>query len=153
MKIFTGFVVSLFLSAAAFAAWAGPAEEVAAIAAKRGQAFNESNLDVFMEDVADNVVFTSSRAAFRIEGKEAYRAFFAQLFQNYPARRSNGRQATFRVYANDTVVVAGGYADQTWTDRNGQTTTAMVRGSTTWIKIGGRWQFADGHTSKVPGTQ
>lgn len=153
MKSLTSVVASLFLSAAAFAAWAGPAEEIAAIAAKRLQAFQEGNLSVYVEDIADNMVFTSSRAAFRTEGKAAYQAFFAQLFQNYPARRSNGRQTMTRMYANDTVVVTNGYADQTWTDRSGQTTSAMVRLSGTWIKIGGRWQLVDAHVSKIPGTQ
>ena len=132
-------------------AWAGPIEEVAELTAKRGQAFSEGNADVYVADYADDAVFTSSRATFRIEGRPAIRAFFAGLFQTYPQRRSVPRQLTSRVYANDTVVVVDGYADQVWVDRSGQTTTPAIRTSSTWVKIGGKWLTVDTHLSRVPG--
>ena len=153
MKLLTGVLLLLLLSGIAAAAWAGPAEEVAALAQQRGQAFAEGNLDAYMAAWADNAVLTSSRAAFRIEGKEAIRTWFASLFQNYPTRRSIGRQISYRVYGNDSVVISNAYADQTWVDRNGHMTTAMVRASTTWMKVGGQWVTVDFHVSKIPGTQ
>jgi len=133
-------------------AWAGAVDEVAELIAKRAQAFNEGNPDAYAADFADDAVFTSSRAAFRIEGKQAIRAFFAGLFQTFPQRRSVGRQVMSRVYGNDTIVVVNGYADQSWVDKNGQTTTPATRSSTTWAKIGGKWLTVDFHVSKVPGT-
>ena len=152
MKLFKRLLVVLLVLGLAPSVWAGPAEEVAALGQKRAQAFAEGNIDAYIANWADNAVFTSSRAAFRMEGKDAIRAFFANLFQQYPNRRSVGRQISFRVYG-DNVVVANSYADQTWTDRNGQTTAAMARLSATWMKIGGQWQTVDAHVSKVPGTQ
>ena len=58
-----------------------------------------------------------------------------------------------RVYANDTIVVVNAYANQTWVDRTGNSTTAATRATVVWVKIGGKWLTVDHHVSKVPGTQ
>ena len=67
-------------------AWAGPAEEVAQIAAPRGQAFQDGNVEAYTAAFADNVVFQTSFSAYRIEGKEAVKAYFTELFLLYPRR-------------------------------------------------------------------
>ena len=146
-------MTALVLLLGAIPAWAGPVEEVAELAAKRGQAFNEGNADAYVADFADDGVFTPSRATFRIEGKQAIRAFFAGLFQTYPQRRSVARQVMSRVYGNDTIVVVNSYADQSWVDRGGQTITTAIRASTVWAKVGGKWLTIDSHVSKVPATR
>jgi uncharacterized protein (TIGR02246 family) len=150
-RTMTATATALVLLLGAIPAWAGPVEEVTELAAKRGQAFSEGNADAYVADYAEDGVFTSSRATFRIEGKPAIRAFFAGLFQTYPQRRSVSRQVTSRVYGNDTIVVVDAYADQVWVDRNGQTTTPAIRTSAVWVKIGGRWLTVDSHLSRVPG--
>ena len=71
---------------------AGPAEEVAQIAGPRVQALEDGNIDAYVTAYADNAVFQSSLSPFRIEGKEAIRAYFNQLVQLYPKRRIMPRQ-------------------------------------------------------------
>ena len=129
--------------------WAGPAEEVAQIAGPRLQALQEGNLDAYVAAYADNAVFQSSLTAFRIEGKEAIRAYFAELFNLYPARRVFSRQPVIRAY-NDDLVVQNGYAVLYLTDAKGQLLTYHTRSSVTWAKIGGRWLIVDQHTSRLP---
>src|SRR5262245_2271543 len=133
-------------------AFAGPAEEVAELAAKRAKAFSEGNPDAYVADFADNAVFTPSLVAFRIEGKPAIRAFFAGLFQTYPNRQAVGRQVASRVYANDTVVVVNAYTEQTWVDRTGRTTHRSVRTTTVWVKVDGKWLTVEQDVSAVPAT-
>jgi len=94
-------------------------------------------------------VFNSSLTAFRIEGKEAIRAYFAELFKLYPMRRVFSRQPAIRAY-NDDLVVQNGYAVLYLTDPKGQLATYHTRNSVTWTKIGGRWQIVDQHTSRLP---
>lgn len=155
MKIRRGIFVLVVLLAGSSAAWAqaDPAKEVADIARQRGQAIAKNDLDGFMENVADNVVFTSGRAGFRIEGKAAMRTYYAQLAQHYPTRQFVVRQPSSRVFQNGTVVVRNFYSDGTIIDRNGNPSTAMNRISETWIKTDGRWLLVDQHISSVPGTQ
>jgi ketosteroid isomerase-like protein len=98
---------------------------------------------------ADNAVFQSSLTAFRIEGKEAIRGYFAELFKLYPARRVLLRQPASRAY-NDDLVVQNGYAVLYLTDTRGQTAAYHTRSSVTWAKVGGRWQIVDQHTSRLP---
>ena len=84
-----------------------------------------------------------------MEGKEAIRAYFTELFQLYPKRRVLPRQPIVRAY-NDDLVVQNGYSVLYLTDQKGQTTTYATRSSVTWAKIGGRWQIVDQHTSRLP---
>ena len=130
-------------------AGAGPAEEVAQIAAPRAQAFEGGNLDAWTEAFANDAVLHAFVSPFRIEGKEAIRAHFAELFRMYPGRRSFVRQPVTRSY-NDDLVVQDSYMVVYFTDKNGQTTMSPIRSSTTWAKVGGRWQIVDSHVSRMP---
>lgn len=130
-------------------AWAGPIEEVAEVAAKRGPSFSEGNLDAFMADFADNAVFTSSLTAFRSEGKPAIRAHFATLFQRYPQRQVLTRQIERRAYGNE-LVVSNAYQDQTYTEKSGTVMTSAVRATAVWVRIGGKWQIVETHVSRIP---
>jgi len=130
---------------------AGPVEDVLQIAAPRTQALQEGNLDAYTAAYADNAVFQSSLTAYRIEGKQAIRAYFEQLLQLYPTRRIFSRQPTARAY-NDDLVVQNGYAVLYLTDQKGQVATYHTRSSVTWAKVGGRWQIVDQHTSRLPVT-
>ena len=98
---------------------------------------------------ADNAVIHSSLSPFRIEGKEAIRAYLTELFKIYPGRRVLVRLPAKRVY-NDDLVVQNNYIALYVTDQKGQVTALSLRSSVTWAKIGGRWQIVDGHTSRLP---
>lgn len=128
---------------------AGPVEEVAQIAAPRVQAFQEGNLDAYMAAYADNAIIQSSLSPFRIEGKEAIRAYLTELFQIYPGRRVFVRQPVTRAY-NDDLVIQNNYVVLYATDQKGQVAALSLRSSVTWAKIGGRWQIVDTHTSRLP---
>ena len=144
-------VALLALSSLGFAnvVWAGPAEEVAQIAAPRIQALQDGNLDAYMAAFADNAVFQSALSVFRVEGKEAIRAHFTELFSIYPKRRVLPRQSITRVY-NDDLVITNSYSVLYLTNQQGQVMTYPLRGSVVWAKIGGRWQIVDQHGSRLP---
>lgn len=129
--------------------WAGPGEEVAQIAGPRVQAFQDGDLDAYTAAYADNAVVTSSLSPFRSEGREAIRAYLTELFKLYPGRRVLVRQPSMRVY-NDDLVIQNNYTALYLTDQKGQVTALSLRSSTTWAKVGGRWQIVDAHTSRLP---
>ena len=129
--------------------WAGPAEEVLQIAGPRLKALEEGNVDAYMAAFADNAMFHSALSPFRIEGKEAIRGYFAELFQLYPKRRVLPRQSAVRAY-NDDLVIQDSYLVLYWTDQKGQIATFATRNSVAWAKTGGRWQIVDQHVSRLP---
>jgi uncharacterized protein (TIGR02246 family) len=140
---------ALALVALAADLWAGPVEEVAQIAAPRGKVFEEGTAEAYSAPFADNAVLTSSLSGPRIEGKEAIRAYFSQLFQLYPGRRLFTRQSAARAY-NDDLVIQNGYFVTYWTDQKGDVTQLELRGSVVWAKVGGRWQIVEQHVSRFP---
>ena len=150
MKRVTSVFALLLILAIATPAWAGPAEEVTDIINKRAQYFSEGNLDAWMATYADNANFLAARNPFRIEGKEAIRAFYTALFQNFPTRRTAARQLTLRAYGNDSTVVSNQYTQVNFVDKNGQATNLYLRNTITWVKMGGQWSIVDAHNSKLP---
>jgi len=154
MKMLSGSLALVLLLVTVPVVWAqaDPAKEVADIARTRGQAGARGDIDGFLADLADNVVFTVARAGFRIEGKAAVRAFITNLWQNYPTRQELTQQVTRRVFQDGNVVVVNAYTDQTFIDKNGRMSTLMQRNSQTWVKTGGRWLLVDQHNSGIPGT-
>jgi len=153
MRILSGFLALVLLLGTVPVVWAqaDPAKEVADINRKRGEAGAKGDIDGLLADVADNVIATVARAGFRIEGKQAFRAFLTNLFQNYPTRQELGHQVTYRVYQEGNVVVVNSYTDQTFIDKNGRMSTMMQRNSQTWVKTAGRWLLVDQHNSGMPG--
>jgi uncharacterized protein (TIGR02246 family) len=149
MKQFVATLSALLLLGIGAAVWAGPAEEVAQVAAPRLQALLDGDVDAYAAAYADNAVFQSSFSPFRIEGKEAIRKFFAELILMYPKRHVFIRQPITRVY-NDDLVVQDSYAVLNWTNEKGEPRTYDTRGNTVWAKVGGRWQIVDQHISRLP---
>lgn len=149
MKRSIAALCALILAVLAPAIWAGPVEEVAQIAGPRLKAFQEGDLDAYSAAYADNAVVNSSSSAFRIEGKEAIRAYFTELFQMYPRRRVLVRQPAMRAY-NDDLVISNSYSALHVTDQQGKVTAFHLRSSVAWAKLGGRWQIVDQHTSRLP---
>ncbi len=150
MKLFACGLMVLVLVGVAPAAWAGAAEEIAEIGRLRARLLSQGDLDGWMATYADDAVLTSARTPFRIEGKEAIRAYYADILQTYPTRHAVTRQASVRVYNAETAAVTNGYTHVTLVDRNGQTTNLYLRSSITWIKQSGRWLIVDAHGSRLP---
>ena len=150
MKLFIWPLVVLLLVGIAPATWAGSAAEIAEIVQQRIHAFTEGNLEAWMAGYTNDAVITTALVPFRIEGKDAIQAYYAGVFQTYPTRRFVNRQWSIRVYNGDTTAVTNAYLHGTLVDRNGQANTLYLRGSTTWVKQGGRWLIADVHTSRLP---
>jgi uncharacterized protein (TIGR02246 family) len=133
------------------AAWAGAAEEVAAVGQQTIGAFEKGDIDTFIAGWADNAVFTPSVQAFRVEGKAAIKSYYSALFETYPTRHVVFRQGSTRVYANDTIAVTDAYSTLTLTDKSGNVSVHNLRNSTTWLKLDNQWRIVDNHISEVNG--
>jgi hypothetical protein len=66
---------------------AGAAEEIAQLMRELDQTFNEGNLEAYMALYADNAVFAPPNVPFRIEGKDALRAYYAGVMHIRDAPR------------------------------------------------------------------
>jgi uncharacterized protein (TIGR02246 family) len=132
---------------------ADPVKEVADMGPARIKAFMQGDADGWTADMADNASFQSQYSPFRVDGKQAIRAYFADLFNRYPgARNLQVSQATMRAYG-ENVVVANGYYQLTLTDKAGKPATSHARYSATWVKTDGRWKMVDQHHAPLPGAQ
>ena len=125
-------------------------EEIAELERQRINAFNQGNLDAWMAMYAENAVYTASTIPFWIEGKDAIRAEFADIFHTYPMRRAAAQQLSIRVYQADTMAVTNGYLHIALVDRTGHATHADLRCSKTWVKQGQQWCLVDVHLSRLP---
>jgi uncharacterized protein (TIGR02246 family) len=147
-RCFAG-VLAVVVMVVSGAVLAGPAEEVAQIAAPRLQALQEGNIEAYMAAFADDAVFQSAFSAFRVEGKRAIRGHFAEVFQMYPRRLVAPRQSVTRVY-NEDLVITNSYSTLYLTDRQGKTFVHPVRSSMVWARVGGQWKIVDQHGSQLP---
>jgi uncharacterized protein (TIGR02246 family) len=153
MRMLSGFLALVLLLGTVPVVWAqaDPAKEIADIARKRAEAATRGDVDTWVADLADNVVFTVARAGFRIEGRDAVRRFITNLWQNYPTRQELTQQVIRRVFQDGNVFIINSYTDQIFIDKNGRMSTMMQRNSQTWVKTGGRWLLVDLHNSGMPG--
>ena len=149
MKRFIALASFILLAFSGVPASAGPAEEVAEISAPRLKALFSGDVEGYVAAFADNAVFYSSFSPFRIEGKDAIRAFFNQLVQMYPRRNVQIRQPIMRVHG-DNVVIQYSYAVLNWTNAAGEYEVFDTRGSTVWTKVDGQWKIVDQHLSRLP---
>ena len=148
----TCLAVLIVVSGVVSEVWAGAEEEIARVREQRVQAFQDGNLEAFIDSFADNATVTPPGEPFRIEGKDAIRAYYAGLFQAFPTRRVIARQTSVRVYEGTTAVV-NTYARLTLVDRTGKPTITNGRASFTYVKLGGRWLVVDQHSSALPASQ
>lgn len=132
---------------------ADPVSEVRESIRKMNEAARKGDIDGFLSHFADDAIVTAGRKGFRVEGKQRLKVHYLGLWQQYPSRTRLGRQGTYRVYLDGKVVIRNLYAEQTWKDANGQTSSAMLRVSQTWVNNDGRWLIVDSHSSKITGVQ
>lgn len=145
-KALAGLLVSTLLVITP--AMADPLKEVAEVVAPRAKAYVTGDVDGWTAAYAENATFYSSLSAFRIDGKAAIRAYFADYFSQYPNRKYVLRQNTLRAYG-DNLVIANGYYELQQTDRSGKTETLPGRYSVIFAKLNGRWQIVDQHNATL----
>ena len=129
-------------------AWAAAPEEIAKLREQFAQAFNAGDAEAMSALFTDDTQFFSAVSPFRMDGKDAVRAFWVGLFQ-FPTHTIVFRQPSTRVYG-DTTAVDNGYIHVTLVDAKGQTTTIFGRYSTTYVKQGGKWGIVNLHGSRLP---
>ena len=127
---------SLLLFGITSAAWAGGAEEVAAIGQQRTAIYEQGDAETYAAAYADNATFPPSLQPFRVDGKAAIKDYFTTFFQTYPTHHIVGRQGSNRAYANDTIVVTDAYLILTLADKSGNASVHDLRVSTTWVEMG-----------------
>ena len=145
---FVWLLAALILLGVASTASAGAHDEVLQVAAAREQAVHDGNLEAFMAWFAEDAAVTPPASPFRIEGKDALKAYYAGLFQAFPTIRFVPRQRSIRVYG--TTAVINTYYTLTLVDRGGKVTTTQGRLTVTHVKMGDRWLVVDQHSSLVP---
>jgi uncharacterized protein (TIGR02246 family) len=128
---------------------AGPPEEIAQLMQQLDQTFNEGKLDAYMAPYAENAVFAPPNAPFRIEGKDALRAYYAGVMQNFPVHQVAPRQTSIQIYDGRTAVVSR-YNHAVFVDRNGRVTNFYLRQTYTWVKQSDRWSLVEQHYSALP---
>jgi uncharacterized protein (TIGR02246 family) len=131
---------------------AGAAEEIAQLMRELDQTFNEGNLEAYMAPYADNAVFAPPNVPFRIEGKDALRAYYAGVMQTFATHRVAPRQTTTQIYDDRTAVVSR-YNHAVFVDRNGHVTNFYLRQTYTWVKLAGGWSLVEQHYSALPVSQ
>jgi uncharacterized protein (TIGR02246 family) len=147
-KALAGLLVSSLLVTTP--AIAGPLEEVAAFGAPRAKAFMAGDAGGWTDAYADNATGFSQFSPYRLDGKAAIRAYFAEFFNRYPGPRNFIiHQPSARAYGENLVVNAG-YYQLTLTDKAGNVLTSYARYSSTWAKLDGRWQIVDQQNSPMP---
>ncbi|MBI3625143.1 MAG: DUF3225 domain-containing protein [Candidatus Rokubacteria bacterium] len=148
MKRFTAVVFLLLLVQMAQGAWAGPHEEVAQAARERAAAFREGNAEAVSAFYAEDAHYFFSGTPFRVEGREAIRAYFVRWFEDFPTRRVVARHSVTRVYGTTAVIT--GYRELTLVDRTGQAKTNFGWFSHTWVKLGEKWLVVQHDASLLP---
>ncbi len=148
MKRFSAIVFLLLLVPMTQGAWAAADEEVAKAAREWAAALREGNAEAMSALYAEDAHYFFARTPFRVEGREAIRAYFVQFFEDFPGRLVVPRHSITRVYG--TTVVTTGYSEVTLVDRTGQARTIFVRGSVIRVKLGEKWLIVDHHNSLIP---
>ncbi len=139
----------LILGALASIVAAGPAEdEISRIGDQRVKAYNEGNLEAVMAWFADDAVQTVPTLPFRLDGKDAIRANYTSIFQNFPTRLYVPRHRIARVYGD--TAVTNTYFTLTLVDRSGKATVSHGRLDVTYVKQGGSWLVVNQHSSTLP---
>jgi len=145
-------LAACFLLAVATRVHAGPQEEVAEIDAPRLELMERGDAGSYATAFAENGVLHSELLPFRVEGRSAIRAQFAQFFLIYPKRKMFIRQPTVRVYGEE-LLVQNAYADLYLTDTSGKVLVVPSRSSTVWSRANGKWQIVEQHVSRLQGAQ
>lgn len=130
-------------------AFAGAREEVTAAQEQAIKVFNGRSADAIAALYAVDGVFISARYPFRIEGRDAIRAFWNNTLQAFQTVRLVLRQPETRLYG-DNVAVEAGYFTFVGIDNAGKALVVNGRYAATWAKISGNWLIVSDHASMLP---
>ncbi len=111
------------------------------------QTFNDGKLDAYMAPYPENAVFAPPNVPFRVEGRDALRAYYAGVMQNFPTHRVVPRKTSIQIYDGRTAVVSR-YNHATFVDRNSHVTNFYLRQTYTWVKQGDRWSLVERTTPR-----
>ena len=126
-------------------------DEIMKLQREQGQAFLAGNLDNLMEHYAENAVLVAAERPFRHDGKQAIRAYYAQLFKDFPTRRGSPEKPSIRLF-NDHTVVMHRYQTNTYVDSTGNEKYKEQKRNVAfvWVKMGERWLLTDHIISVLP---
>ncbi|EGY53731.1 SgcJ/EcaC family oxidoreductase [Neisseria shayeganii] len=113
-------------------------------------ALNARRLDTLLNNVTDNVVFSTMNGD-RIIGKDGIRQYFQQMMEGDRAVVKNVTaefevEALSHLYGGDTAVAFGRSRDR-YELNNGETWTVTPQWSATMVRQDGRWLIANFHYS------
>ena len=142
-------IVSLLLLAAP-AVLAGPLEESAQLMDQWVKAFHEGNAEALSALYIRDGVHIPWTGPFRVEGREAIRAYYTRTFHPNPIRRILMRDISNRVHG-DTVVTHMNWS-LFYEDAKG--TAKVLYGRTMWVTgvLEGRRVIIDSSSSLLPTT-
>jgi len=114
------------------------------------QALNDRDIDTIVDNILDDVVFTTMNGDV-VRGRQEVRDYFERMM-NGPERVVASIESRFvadalSVLLNETTAVAYGHSDDHYTLANGSELDVAARWSGTMQRVGNRWYVASFHYS------
>jgi len=131
--------------------WAGPAEDTAQMGEQWFKHFYEGNAEAIANLYARDASFWGFLNPFRLEGRDAIRAFYAGTFKIFPIRVVVKRYYYVQVY--DSTVVRNYYFTMTLGDSKGNVKNYHARANIVYIVVDGQRVIVTHHTSLLPPSQ
>jgi len=126
------------------------AEEIARLLEVHRTEYLKGDADAWAALYAENAIFASGARS--IEGRQAIREYFAQVFKDFPTRTASVHSMRVRVYneATSPTAIINLDNDATRTDASGKQLILNFRESLVFVKIHGKWLIVDHHASARP---
>jgi uncharacterized protein (TIGR02246 family) len=150
MKFSRNLITALLLLWSEPFAMATPQDEIAALARAQSDAFNQGNVNWYMEAFADDAVLSPPGGSVRLIGKDAIKAGMVAFFQAFPGRESIPHDTVVRLYNDATVAIRNELRDEKLVDRNGEARTQKTRFTQVLVRVGDRWLVVEQHNSRIP---
>ena len=150
MKFSRNLIFALLLLWSEPIAMAAPQDEIAALAQAQSEAFNQGNVDWYVEAFADDAVLSPPGGSVRAIGKDAIKTAMVAFFRAFPSRESVPHDTIVRLYNNATVAIRNELRDEKLVDRNGETRTQKTRFTQVLVRAGDRWLVVEQHNSRIP---
>jgi uncharacterized protein (TIGR02246 family) len=148
MRLRSSLLVSLLLVGVVATASAGVPEAVAQYRQAFAQALTAGDADAIAGWMAEDVQVFFPLHPFRVDGRDAAKALYAELFRAFPTRAVVFRQPSVRLYGEHTAMETG-YDELSLVDAKGQATTRDGKYRTTLVKSGERWRVVMSHRSPL----
>ena len=143
-RFLSAVVVSLLI---AFAAFAGPKEDVAAATKTWGETLGQNDPDKVVALYAPDAVLWGTLSPTVRADRAALRDYFVTAFKALPDVKVTFGEQLIRVYG--TTAVNTGYYTFSYV-KDGEAKTLPARYSFTLVKDGNDWKIVDHHSSAIP---